>query len=111
MSLLLKLNLFFRNILLDFLSLNYFVKSNEAKKIVVFRNSSLGDFLQIIPALNMLRSLNPGAKIVLVTGISTKSYSNENQVNSISWTKFVEDNLVDSAVSYTHLTLPTTPYV
>jgi ADP-heptose:LPS heptosyltransferase len=96
MSLLLKLNLFFRNILLDFLSLNYFVKSNEAKKIVVFRNSSLGDFLQIIPALNMLRSLNPGAKIVLVTGISTKSYSNENQVNSISWTKFVEDNLVDS---------------
>ena len=96
MRLLLKLNLFFRNVLLDFLSVNYFAKTDEAKKIVVFRNSSLGDFLQIIPALNMLRSLNPDAKIVLITGISTKSYSNQKQVNSMNWTKFVEINLVDS---------------
>ena len=95
MSLLFKLNLFFRNLLLDFLSLNCFINLNKAKKIVVFRNSSLGDFLQIIPALNMLRSLNPHAKIVLITGISTKSYSNQNQVNNIIWTKFVEENLVD----------------
>lgn len=75
------------------------------RTVLVFRTGRLGDFLNAIPAMHILRSRLAGTRIVLVTTASsdpamqviTKSYADP---NSLPWLEFVVPSLVDRAVSF-----------
>ena len=41
----------------------------ELKKILIYRNCSLGDFIVSLPAIKMIKDLNPNSKIYYATGI------------------------------------------
>jgi ADP-heptose:LPS heptosyltransferase len=74
--------------------------------VLVFRSGRLGDFLNALPALNLLRSRLPTARIILATTASslpamqsiTRSYAD---LNSLPWLEFVTPSLVDRAVTFT----------
>ncbi len=72
----------------------------------MFRIGRLGDFLNAIPALALLRSRLPQARIILATTVSslpsmqsiTSSYADP---NSLPWLEFVTPSLVDRALCFT----------
>lgn len=74
--------------------------------VLVFRTGRLGDFLNAIPALGLLRSRLPAARIILATTVSslpsmqsiTSSYADP---NSLPWLEFVTPSVVDRALSFT----------
>lgn len=74
--------------------------------VLVFRTGRLGDFLNAVPALAVLRSRLPQARIVLTTTVSsmpamqsiTRSYAD---LDSLPWLEFVTPSLVDRALSFT----------
>lgn len=74
--------------------------------ILVFRSGRLGDFLNAVPALGVLRSRLPQARILLATSVSslpamqsiTRSYADP---NSLPWLEFVTPSLVDRALCFT----------
>ena len=74
--------------------------------VLVFRIGRLGDFLNAIPALALLRSRLPQARIILATTVSslplvqsiTSSYADP---DALPWLEFVTPSLVDRAVCFT----------
>jgi ADP-heptose:LPS heptosyltransferase len=74
--------------------------------VLVFRIGRLGDCLNAVPALALLRSRLPQARIILATTVSSlpllqsiaSSYADP---NSLPWLEFVTPNLVDRAVCFT----------
>jgi ADP-heptose:LPS heptosyltransferase len=74
--------------------------------VLVFRSGRLGDFLNALPALHLLRSRLPQARIILASTVSslpsmqsiTSSYAD---LNSLPWLEFVTPSLVDRAVTFT----------
>jgi len=73
--------------------------------VLVFRTGRLGDFLNALPALRLLRNRIPNARIVLATTVSampsmqslTKTYANP---ASLPWLEFVLPSLVNRAESF-----------
>jgi ADP-heptose:LPS heptosyltransferase len=76
------------------------------RTVLVFRTGRLGDFLNAVPALELLRSRLPQARIIFATTVSslpamqsiTSSYAD---LNALPWLEFVTPSLVDRAVSFT----------
>jgi ADP-heptose:LPS heptosyltransferase len=72
---------------------------------LVFRTGRLGDFLNAVPAMRLLRTRLPDARIVLATTISsqpsmqvlTSAYANP---GSLPWLDFVTPSLADRAESF-----------
>ena len=51
------------------------------KKILIYRNCSLGDFIVSLPAINLIKKLYPNSKIYLASQVSKKiSYVKPNQI-------------------------------
>lgn len=73
--------------------------------ILVFRTGRLGDFINALPALRLLRTRLPGARIVLATTVSsqpsmqvkTSTYANS---SSLPWLDFAMPSLADRAESF-----------
>lgn len=74
--------------------------------VLVFRSGRLGDFLNAVPALHLLRSRLPQARIILTATVSslpsmqsvTSAYAD---LNSLPWLEFVTPSLVNRALSFT----------
>lgn len=78
---------------------------DSLKRVMVFRTGRLGDFLVAVPALHLLRSRLPDARIVLATTVSslrsmqtkTKAYAD---LAALPWLDFVSPSVVDRAVAF-----------
>jgi ADP-heptose:LPS heptosyltransferase len=76
------------------------------RNVLVYRTGRLGDFLNALPALRLLRMRLPDARIVLATAVSSmpsmqsisSAYAN---LDLLPWLEFVMPSLVDSAMSFT----------
>ena len=74
--------------------------------VLVFRSGRLGDFLNAVPALRLLRARLPEARIILVTTVSsvpamqslTRTYAD---LNALPWLEFVCPSVVDRTVCFT----------
>lgn len=83
-----------------------FRQGDRLRTVLVFRTGRLGDFLNAVPALNVLRRRLPDTRIVLATTTSsipavqaiTKVYADS---ESLPWLGFVTPSLVDRAVPFT----------
>jgi ADP-heptose:LPS heptosyltransferase len=79
--------------------------SQPLETVLVFRSGRLGDFLNAVPALHLLRSRLPEARIILATTASslpsmqsiTRSYAD---LHSLPWLEFVTPSVVDRALSF-----------
>ena len=75
------------------------------RTVLVFRTGRLGDFLNAVPALHVLRKRLPDARIVLASTVSslpsmqvlTSAYAN---TDSLPWLEFVVPFPVDTAVTF-----------
>ena len=73
--------------------------------VLVFRTGRLGDFLNAVPALNLLRSRLPEARVILATTASslpemqsiTGAYAD---LNALPWLEFVTPAVVNRALSF-----------
>ncbi len=76
------------------------------KTVLVFRTGRLGDFLNAVPALGVLRARLPQARIVLASTVSslpamrdlTRSYAD---LEALPWLAFVTPTPVDRTVCFT----------
>lgn len=74
--------------------------------VLVFRSGRLGDFLNAVPALNLLRARLPEARVILATTASslpsmqsiTGSYAD---LNALPWLEFVTPAVINRALSFT----------
>jgi len=74
--------------------------------VLVFRTGRLGDFINAVPAMRLLRTRLPDARIVLATTVSSmpsmqsisSAYAN---LDLLPWLEFVTPSLVDRAMSFT----------
>jgi ADP-heptose:LPS heptosyltransferase len=74
--------------------------------VLVFRTGRLGDFLNAVPALALLRSRLPQARIILATTLSSQPLvqsiaSSYADPKSLPWLEFVTPSLVDCAMCFT----------
>lgn len=73
--------------------------------ILVFRTGRLGDFLNAVPALHLVRKRFPGARIVLATTASALPSMNSQTASyadlaALPWLELVTPALVDRAMSF-----------
>lgn len=82
-----------------------FDPQKQLRTVLVFRTGRLGDFLNAVPALHVLRKRLPDARIVLASTVSslpsmqalTSTYAN---TSSLPWLEFVVPFPVDTAVTF-----------
>ena len=82
-----------------------FFTGHALRTVLVFRTGRLGDFINAIPALSLLRSRLPDSRIVLITTTSsmatmqaiTRSYADPKW---LPWLDFVVPSLIDHAVPF-----------
>lgn len=81
----------------------------QPRSILVYRSGRLGDFLNAIPALRVLRKQFPGARITLLTTCSTNRRMQEltsryvSSLHDLPWLGLVTPTLVDQACVFSVL--------
>jgi heptosyltransferase-2 len=76
----------------------------EPSRILILRNAALGDFILSVPALHILRSTFPNAKLTLLTTAST----DQKTIQSVQaytkgqspWLELLPTNLIDEIIIY-----------
>ena len=64
------------------------------KKILIYRNCSLGDFIVSLPAINLIKKINPNSKLYLASQIRTNmAYVKSNSIP-------LNKNLIDKFIYF-----------
>lgn len=82
-----------------------FREGDPLQTILVFRTGRLGDFLNAVPALHLLRARLPHARIVFVTTVSSRAAmasitSSYADLDALPWLAFITPSPADRAVCF-----------
>ena len=80
--------------------------------VMKFGGTSVGSIEKINNVANIVENqLNDKKLIVVLSAMSGVTNKMQEYIDEIESNEIIENDLILTSVSYTHLTLPTTPYV